>query len=203
MGEARKLSRMVLSSFGSLILAVTIASAVGFYTFGRFVDHGAEIAGMAVGLYTGGTPNYNAIANIFGLDATTRGIANLADIITGGVFYVFLLCLEQTDFKQILETIQNKPIHGRGHDPGQCGRIQSEWISDDEAACSQHLACGVDRGLVGRRRHRFVARRRRRARPDERFAHSLADDRRNRVWHRRVVFKKVRQTKVRTSSAII
>ncbi len=91
LGEARKLSRMVLTSFGSLILAVTIASAVGFYTFGRFVDHGAEIAGMAVGLYTGGTPNYNAIANIFGLDATTRGIANLADIITGGVFYVFLL----------------------------------------------------------------------------------------------------------------
>jgi uncharacterized membrane protein len=103
LGEARKLSKMVLLSFGSLVLAVTLASAIGFYTFGRTVEHGAEISGMAVGLYTGGTPNYNAIANIFGLDATTRGIANLADIITGGLFYVFLLVWSKPLLSKILK----------------------------------------------------------------------------------------------------
>lgn len=91
LAEARKLSKMVLSSFASLILAVSIASAVGFALIGRSLPFGAELSGMAVGLYTGGTPNFNAIANIFGLDATTRGIANLADIITGAVFYFFIL----------------------------------------------------------------------------------------------------------------
>lgn len=91
LAEARKLSKMVLSSFASLILAVSIASAAGFLLIGRTMPYGAELSGMAAGLYTGGTPNFNAIANIFGLDATTRGIANLADIITGGVFYFFIL----------------------------------------------------------------------------------------------------------------
>lgn len=91
LAEAKKLSKMVLSSFASLILAVSIASAVGFALIGRGLSFGAELSGMAVGLYIGGTPNFNAIANIFGLDATTRGIANLADIITGGVFYFFIL----------------------------------------------------------------------------------------------------------------
>lgn len=91
LGEARKLSKMVLKAFLSLFIAVAIASAVGFFAVGRLLPYGAELSGMAAGLYTGGTPNFNAIANIFGLDATTRGIANLADIITGGVFYFFIL----------------------------------------------------------------------------------------------------------------
>jgi uncharacterized membrane protein len=118
LGEARKLSKMVLLSFGSLILAVTLASAISFYTFGRTVEHGAEIAGMAVGLYTGGTPNFNAIANIFGLDSTTRGIANLADIITGGVFYVFLL-------------VWSKPILSKFLKPSKTSRYMVAGTTQD------------------------------------------------------------------------
>ena len=48
---------------------------------------------MAIGLYTGGTPNLNAIANIFGLEGTIISSANLSDMIIGAFFYVFLLLL--------------------------------------------------------------------------------------------------------------
>ncbi|MBU1020082.1 MAG: DUF819 family protein [Firmicutes bacterium] len=89
--EARKLSKMVLKAFFALVISATVVSAIVFYTYGRLLSYGAELSGMAVGLYTGGTPNLNAIGSIFGLDATTIGVANLSDMIIGAVFYLFLL----------------------------------------------------------------------------------------------------------------
>ena len=89
--EAKKLSKSVLLSFGSLLVSVVLVSIITFYLYGRKLEYGAELSGMAIGVYTGGTPNLNAIANIFGLDATTIGIANLSDMLICAVFYMFLL----------------------------------------------------------------------------------------------------------------
>lgn len=80
-------------AFGSVIVSVLIVTTLTFYLYGKSLIFGAELSGMAVGLYTGGTPNLNAIANVFGLDTITIGIANLSDMIIGGVFYMFLLIL--------------------------------------------------------------------------------------------------------------
>ncbi len=91
--EAKKLSKVVLLSFGSLTLSAVIVSAITFYIYGSTINFGAELSGMAVGLYTGGTPNLNAIGNIFRVDSTTIGVANLSDMVIGAVFYIFLLLL--------------------------------------------------------------------------------------------------------------
>ena len=91
--EVKKLSKTVLKSFGSLILSAIIVSSLVFYIYARNMEFGAEFSGMAIGLYTGGTPNLNAIGNIFGLTAEAISSANLSDMIIGAVFYVFLLVL--------------------------------------------------------------------------------------------------------------
>ncbi len=91
--EAKKLSKVVLLSFGSLTLSAVIVSTITFYIYGSTINFGAELSGMAVGLYTGGTPNLNAIGNIFRVDSTTIGVANLSDMVIGAVFYIFLLLL--------------------------------------------------------------------------------------------------------------
>ncbi len=91
--ETRKLSKPVLLAFASVIVSVIIVTAITYYAYGRTIQDGAVLSGMAVGLYTGGTPNLNAIANIFGLDPAQIAIANLSDMIIGGVFYMFLLIL--------------------------------------------------------------------------------------------------------------
>jgi len=100
--EARKLSKTVLLSFGSLIASAIIVSAITFYVYGKTIGFGAELSAMAVGLYTGGTPNLNAIGNIFGLDGTTIGVANLSDMVIGAVFYIFLLLLAKPLLSKIL-----------------------------------------------------------------------------------------------------
>lgn len=91
--ETRKLSKTVLLSFGSLVVSVIIASSLTFYLYGKTIPNGAELCAMAIGLYTGGTPNLNAIGNIFRLDGSVIGVANLSDMIIGGAFYIFLLLL--------------------------------------------------------------------------------------------------------------
>jgi uncharacterized membrane protein len=91
--EVKKLSKTVLKSFGSLILSAIIVSTLVFYLYAKNMEYGAEFSGMAIGLYTGGTPNLNAIGNIFGLTAEAISSANLSDMVIGAIFYVFLLVL--------------------------------------------------------------------------------------------------------------
>lgn len=96
--EAKKLSKSVLKSFLALIVAVVFVTTLTFIFFGKDLLFGDALSASAIGLYTGGTPNLNAIANIL-IDNTFAGkaelitLANLSDIIIGAFFYVFLLLL--------------------------------------------------------------------------------------------------------------
>jgi len=107
LSEAKKLSKTVLKSFVSLVISTVLVSSFAFYFYGRTIEFGGELSSMAAGLYTGGTPNLNAIGNIFGLDSTTIGVANLSDMIIGAVFYLFLLMLAKPILSKILKTSKN------------------------------------------------------------------------------------------------
>lgn len=89
--EVKKLSNTVLKSFLSLAVSAVVVTALVFYVYGKQMEFGAELSGMAIGLYTGGTPNLNAIGNIFSLPTTIIATANVSDMIIGAVFYIFLL----------------------------------------------------------------------------------------------------------------
>ena len=109
--EARKLSKTVLKSSLSLIISALVVTSIAFFIYGKTIGFGAELSGMAIGLYTGGTPNLNAIGNIFGLDSTTIGVANLSDMVIGAVFYLFLLTVSKPFLSKILKpSIENSYI---------------------------------------------------------------------------------------------
>ncbi|QMS84228.1 DUF819 family protein [Candidatus Xianfuyuplasma coldseepsis] len=91
--EAKKLSKTVLKSFASLLISAVVVSSIVFYAYAYTLADGDVLSGMAIGVYTGGTPNLNAIANIFGLEQNIILSANLSDMIIGALFYVFLLLL--------------------------------------------------------------------------------------------------------------
>ena len=100
--EVRRLTKTVLLSFGSLIAAVILTTAAAGWLFAGQIPWGRALSAMAVGLYTGGTPNFNAIGAILGVDTTTVALGNLADMVFGGVFYVFILLLAQPLLLKIL-----------------------------------------------------------------------------------------------------
>ncbi len=111
--EAKKLSGTVLKSFGSLIFSAVVVSSVVFYFYAKNIEHGDVLSGMAIGLYTGGTPNLNTIGNIFFSDldsvakSTIISSANLADMLIGAVFYVFLLILCKPLLSKFLRKSEN------------------------------------------------------------------------------------------------
>jgi uncharacterized membrane protein len=109
LNEVKKLSKTVLISFGSLIFATVLVTTIVYFIYAYNLDNGKELSGMAVGLYTGGTPNLNTIGKMFQLDNTTIGIANLSDMMIGAVFYVFLLVLCKPLLSKILPS--NKHIY--------------------------------------------------------------------------------------------
>ena len=106
--EIRKLSKNVLVSFGCLIIALFVVTTVVFFLFKDVLANSEIFSGMAMGLYTGGTPNLNAIGNILGLDGNSIALANLSDMMIGGVFYVFLLLAAKPLLSKILKQSSNE-----------------------------------------------------------------------------------------------
>lgn len=106
--EAKKLSKKVLLSFTSLVISALVVSALVFYIYGKSINYGAELTAMAVGMYTGGAPNFNAIGKFFRLDSTILGIAVFSDMVIGAVFYMFLLLLAKPLLSKILRSSDNE-----------------------------------------------------------------------------------------------
>lgn len=106
--EAKKLSKVVFKSFASLVISALVVTAIVFYIYAHTLPHGAELSGMAIGLYTGGTPNLNAIGNFYVLDAEVIATANLSDMIFGAVFYIFLLLLAKPLLSKFLPKNDNE-----------------------------------------------------------------------------------------------
>ena len=89
--QVRHLTKPVLLSFGALGASVVLTAGVMSRLFGRSFLWGRELCAMSIGLYTGGTPNFNAIGVVLGVDPDAIALGNLSDMLIGGVFYVFLL----------------------------------------------------------------------------------------------------------------
>jgi len=103
LSEVKKLAKTVLLSFGALIVSVCIVATAAGYLYGRSFAWGRELCAMAAGMYIGGTPNFNAIGVILGVDGEAIALANLSDMIVGSVFYVFILLLAKPILSGILD----------------------------------------------------------------------------------------------------
>jgi len=132
--EAKKLSKTVLKSFTSLVLSAIIVTSITFFIYGKTIGFGAELSGMAIGLYTGGTPNLNAIGNIFSLDATTIGVANISDMLIGAIFYLFLLVLSKPLLSKIL-----KPSSESTYINEDSNILNNEDLSNDKFSFNKEL----------------------------------------------------------------
>ena len=101
----KRLSKNALISSGLLMGSVIVVAVCCTFIFSSVLPDSPYFAGMATGLYTGGTPNLNAIGEIFGLDTELIAVANLSDMLIGGIFYMFLL----TACKPLLKKFLNAP----------------------------------------------------------------------------------------------
>ncbi len=86
-----KLSRMTLISFGLMLVAAVSSAALTHWLLGDRVEDSPKIAGMLVGMYSGGTLNTNAIGDALGVSDETYTRVTTADLMLGGVYLLFVL----------------------------------------------------------------------------------------------------------------
>lgn len=89
----------------------------GFFLFGdKLGTQAPSIAGMAVGLYTGGTPNLAAIKMMLGVDEGTYVLMNSFDMLVSFLMLIFLMAVGIRLFRMFLPTTEAGVVEkGRPH----------------------------------------------------------------------------------------
>ncbi len=97
-------------SFGLETFAVIAASAVGFFIFKGVIGAEAnKLAGMLIGVYTGGTINLAAIGIALQTSPALYVAANASDIVISAIYLLFLVTIGQKVIGMFL-----KPYSGTG-----------------------------------------------------------------------------------------
>lgn len=96
------------------IVSVVISATAAFYLFRSYTGEAAQISGMLIGIFTGGTPNMSAVGLSLGVDNETFILLNSAEILVGGIYLFFLLSVAQPLLLKILRPFPES--HSFSHD---------------------------------------------------------------------------------------
>lgn len=94
-----------LLAFLWVVVAVCVATAVARPLFADRVDDSAKVAGMLVGVYTGGTPNLAAVGKALGVSNETFVMVNAADVLVSAPYFLFLITVGPSFFGRILPSV--------------------------------------------------------------------------------------------------
>ncbi len=97
-----RLSRSTVLSFSLCVFSVMLMSAAAHFIFHAEFPDSASISGMMVGVYTGGTPNMNAIGTALKIKPEMFIALESVDMLMGAAYLVFLFTLGPRLFSLIL-----------------------------------------------------------------------------------------------------
>ena len=100
----------IIGSFLLCVLSVCIMVLVVALWRGATVVDTATVSGMLVGLYTGGTPDMNAVGVAAGASETLLVNLNIADIVCGGIYFLLLVSIIPTVFGWVLRDFNTEKI---------------------------------------------------------------------------------------------
>ena len=97
-------------SFFLCVFSGIVCSVIIAIVFKSNVENSWQISGMLVGVYTGGTPNMNAIGVALNASSETLVLMNAADIFCGGVYLIFLTSLAYPLFSKWLPAFEGNKL---------------------------------------------------------------------------------------------
>lgn len=101
------LARRAMISMVLGIVSLTIVIIIGFFTLKAFIPDAWKIAGMLVGIYTGGTPNLAAIATALEVDPNIFILVNTYEIVAGFGFLILLMTVAQSLLNRFMHPFQS------------------------------------------------------------------------------------------------
>ncbi len=103
--DLRKWIKLAKGAVLSLVLAMIsliISVFAGYYLFAEHVTESWKVAGMLIGVYTGGTPNLAAIGTALDVSPNIFILTHTYDLIIGSVALLFLMTIAQRLFHTFL-----------------------------------------------------------------------------------------------------
>ena len=125
----RKWFRLAGTTFLSLILAlisVVVVVFAGYYIFRDRIPGLGKIAGMLIGIYSGGTPNLASIKEALNVDPDIFIMTHTADLVIGAITLLFLMTVAQRFFLLFLPPFRNP------HSAGETERLAREAAEMDD-----------------------------------------------------------------------
>jgi uncharacterized membrane protein len=121
--------RFAKEGFISMILALISVVAIvgsGYFIFKYVVPDCWKVAGMLVGVYTGGTPNLVALKVALGVDPNLFIMTSTYDMIVGAITIIFFITIGPRFFRAILPPFKHI---GNGEDSDQAA-AEAESFED-------------------------------------------------------------------------
>lgn len=100
--QVRKLTKTTFIGYMLCIVSVVLISFGMFFATRSFFPS-VNFSAMIVGLYTGGTPNMNAIGAAMGAESTVLSAANVSDTIVGGIYFLLLISVAPRIYRFLLK----------------------------------------------------------------------------------------------------
>jgi len=111
----RGLARTGVRSLLAALVAVTIGSIITYLIYGAVIGPEKwKVAGMLVGVYTGGTPNLAAIGNALGVDPVTYVAVHGSDVVASAIVLLFLVGAAPRLYRRILPPFAAEDDGGGG-----------------------------------------------------------------------------------------
>ncbi len=133
-----------LLAFFWVVTAVCVATAIARPIFADRVEDSAKVAGMLVGVYTGGTPNLAAVGKALGVSNETFVMVNAADVLVSAPYFLFLITIGPGVFGRILGTTAT-PNHEVAADEGPGARPPHVVVGIALAAVCVAIGLGIGR----------------------------------------------------------
>ncbi len=116
LGEWWRLARAMVLAFTLACISAVASGALHGWLFGGLVGEAWKVAGMLVGVYVGGTANASAIGLALSVKEETFVLLNASDMVTGGIYLLFLLTGAKTVLRRVLPPFPAAPMQGEGPD---------------------------------------------------------------------------------------
>ena len=110
----RRWLRFAKKGFISVVLALVaglVMVSTGFFIFRDLIPESWKLAGLFVGIYTGGTPNFVALKMALNVDTDLFVLLNTYDMIVGAGLVLFFVTLAPRIFRVILPSFNDLEIN--------------------------------------------------------------------------------------------
>lgn len=95
-------------SMGLALVSVVVIIFAAYFIFRDSVPDSGKVAGMLVGIYTGGTPNVASIKTALGVDSNLFIMTHTSDLVIGAITIIFFITAAPKLFGLILPKFKNK-----------------------------------------------------------------------------------------------